>query len=72
MVKNTHLLTFFGIFVSAAFVYAWSLVSMPMNLVGGAIHGGVRPSLMSPFTAVLLVIWLLLLVAVVYVSKHSK
>ncbi len=72
MVKNEHLLIFFGVFVSVAFIYAWYAVSLPFNQVGGAFHGGSEPSFLSPFTAVLLVIWLLLLVAVVYITKHHK
>lgn len=67
--KNEVLLAVFVAFVGVAFAFLWFYVSTPSLQIGGALQGIPGSDPISPFMAVLLVVWFMLIGAVVYLNK---
>ncbi len=69
--KNEHLLSAFVVFVGIAFVLTWYYASHPGLQVGGALYGIPGTDPITPFMAVLLIIWFIL-VAIVLIVNRTK
>ena len=67
--KNDFLIAAFAVFVGIAFVLTWHYVSHPGLQVGGALYGIAGTDPITPFMAVLLVIWFILVAIVIFVNK---
>lgn len=67
--KNDFLLAAFAVFVGIAFVLTWYYVSNPDVQIGGALYGIAGTDPITPFMAVLLVIWFILVAIVLFVNK---
>jgi len=68
-VKNEHLLAAFAVFVGIAFVFTWYYVSNPELQVSGALYGIPGTDPITPFMAVLLIIWFILVALVLFLNK---
>ncbi len=67
--ENDSLLAAFAVFVGIAFVLTWHYVSHPGLQVGGALYGIAGTDPITPFMAVLLVIWFILVAIVLFVNR---
>jgi len=72
MVKNKNIALAFVLFVTVALGFMWFYASPNTNQIDGALKGVPGTDLISPLMATLLILWFLLLVSVIYVTKHSK